>query len=160
MKSRNPSIATRAEGIFNFKTGESLEEVEPKIQPVVQILPSIEVISLSAVNSTGGTILDTPADKDLYVVAAQLTSEQNATATNSETNISATINGRNTQLLALKRVSSSGWSDSVALQFPFRGVKIDRGTPITISNTTATAQVTSKAIIYFYTEETINDLRN
>lgn len=160
MRIRNPSKATIARRELNLNSTESLEEVEEKARVVIPLEPQLEVISLSAVNSTGGTIIDTPSGKDFYLKAASLSMASDNFATSTETNISAQVNNVATQILAIKRITLTANNQNIAISFPGKGVKVDRNTPITISNTTATAAISAKAIIFYYTEEVVNDNKN
>lgn len=155
MRHNNPSIAEDSVRIFNFKSGDSLGEINPVIQPIVQISPKINIIrSASATNATSGTIYATPTDKDFYVIGCMISHTRDVTATSTSSEIACSIDGLSRSLIKLNTITLTVGSKEASMSFT-HPIKIDRNTNITVTNTTNTANLTTTGVIYGFTVEVV-----
>jgi len=154
MKNFNQSLNHDLNRIFDFK-GENTNEVADFIQPVKEITPRINICrNLTSTNSTGGTIYSVPSDKDFYLISASVSVIKDVTSTSGYTRILATIDGVSQILLSIVGLSLTVQNDVVSIYFGPQGIKIDRGTNITLANNTNVANITGQACIHGYTQET------
>lgn len=155
-KHYNNTLNESANRNFSFK-GESIDpEVIDGIQPVVDMLTSIPcniVRQSSTVNSASATIYTTPSDKDFYLVGYVFSIIKDATATATNMEIYAYIDGVNRSLCRIVGLTLTPQNDSIAMQFE-HPIKVDRGTNISIINNTAVANLSVSANIFGYTVET------
>lgn len=154
MRHYNPSIHERAARIFNTKQGDTIsEEVISNIQPTIEITPKLLSIHGTASNSTSTTLITTPADKDFYIVATQLCVIKDVTSTSTLTAINATIDGVSRRISIISGLTLTVQDQTIAVSYGNKSLKIDRNTSITVTNSTATANVIGSATITYYTEE-------
>jgi hypothetical protein len=153
-KHYNPSITEDAYRIFNTKMSDNIGiEVNPIIQPVVEIKRNCDIVKSIATGQTSNTIYTTPTDKDFYLVGATLSLIKDATATSTLSALKVYINGVQTTLMQIPGLTLTAQSQSMAFSFP--EIKIDRNTAITITNTTNISNIYLSGTIIGYTIETI-----
>jgi len=155
MKHFNPSISEDKTRILNIKSGDDNSDVADFIQPTLEITPKINLVKRAeASNSTSATIYTTPTDKDTYIVALMLTMIKDINATSVSSRIYAYIDGVSSYLAEITGFVTTVQEKTIFLSFPIP-IKIDRGTALTVTNTTNVANCKSSAIIYGYTRETL-----
>lgn len=154
MRHFNPTISTDVQRIFNLK-GDSVSEVSEEIVPVVVVERFCNIVKRNSVtNGTSATIYTTPTDKDFYIVAANISTIKDATSTSLTERISVTIEGLLIAILEICSLTLTPQNDSMSISFP-RPIKVDRGTNITVTNSTNVANITTVANIYGFTVETV-----
>lgn len=160
-KHNNPSISERARKIFNnLGNNEVSNELGEIIQPTIEIAPYISVVKSGlAENSTSFTIYTTPADQDFYLYGIVLSVIKDVTATSTVSYVSSKINTITQTLVGIAGLTLTPQNQSISLFFP-RPIKLDRNATITLNNTTAVANVSSRAYIYGYIEEIKNPAQN
>jgi len=153
MKNYNLSINQDLNRIFDLK-GENTAEVADFIQPVREIEPRINIArSASAINSTAGTIYATPSDKDFYLTSASLSVIKDVTSTSLRSDVQVVIDGVTQSVLRISGITLTVQADSISQSYPI-SIKVDRGTNITVTNTTNVGNVTASGCIQGYTQET------
>lgn len=156
MKNYNTSLFSRALQIFGSKAGDYLSaDVHPNIQPVVLLEPTMNIVrNAAANNATTATIYTTPTDKDFFLCSGSLSVIKDATATSTLTAITAFVDGVAQNILTIAGITLTVQQQQNVFQITGRGLKIDRGTVITVTNTTNVGNVSANACIQGYTEET------
>lgn len=106
-------------------------ELEPRVQPTVDINPKISNVIKTFVNSVSGTttIYTTPSDKDFYLTFAALGLTKDATADLTLSGIQITTDGATKVILPLPLQTTTAESVHIQLSFPYP-LKCDRGTTI------------------------------
>lgn len=160
VRNRNPTIAENARRLFNTKQGDQLgDQIADIILPIVPIENYANVVrSASLVNGTSVTIFTTPSDKDFYLDSAQLSVVKDATSDSLLSTISVTVQGVARQILILRGLTLTAQSAQSAISFP-KPILIDRGTAITATNNTATANISASGCITGHTVETISSVQ-
>jgi len=152
-KHYNPSITEDAARILNSK----MDYMSDEVSGPVAVIPIGPVATLgaqgSATNSTTGTVLTTPADKDFYITACTLSFSKDATATNTITNLRTTCRGAQLVFASLAQQTLTVQNGSVALNFN-PPIKCDRGVVVEIANGTAVNNIRASATVTGYTVET------
>jgi hypothetical protein len=105
--------------------------------------------TFDAANTAALTLATTDTTRDTYVTGAMLSVIKDATATSTRSAIVVTINGLQTRLISIPGFTLTAQNQSVFLAFP-APIKLDKGSNITATNTTAVGNVTASAIIYGY----------
>lgn len=156
MKHNNPTIAQNALRLFNFKTGDSLLEVEDRIIPVIPIVSIVEECSTgTCTDATSATVLTTPTDKDLYITSACMSAYASAAATATQFALSCTINGQaSRRILIINKPTLTAGSWQTQNSFP-TPVKPDRGTAVVITSNTNNTLFSIQASIQGYYVETV-----
>lgn len=151
MKHYNPTFSETAGLLFNTKSGDHFgSEVLPYITPVAVLDPICRISrNASATNATSATVYAVPSDKDFYITAISLSLIKDATSTSTASTITATIDGVAQVIVAIAGLTLTAQSNTVTQQF-VRPLKIDKGTNIIVTNTTATANVTANACMQGY----------
>lgn len=153
MQNNNTSISQDLNRIFDLK-GENTGEVADFIQPVKEISPRINICrSASAAGAASATIYTTPADKDFYLTAAQLSLIKDAAGTSTASNLNATIDGVSQSLLLIRGITLTAQNDSIAQSWAIP-IKIDRNTNITVTNSAVAGVTLTSGTIQGYTQET------
>lgn len=132
-------------------------ELAEKIVPVMECNPKLLrrinlVFQQTATNSTSVTLYTTPTDRDFFVTSAQLGLIKDATSTSVSTTISAVVNGQTIALLKIPSITLTAQSEVIANTYAFP-IKIDRGSIIAVTNSTAVANVTANATITGYVDD-------
>jgi len=127
-------------------------EIAKQIQLVYGVNPDrlIRRASAGASDATTATILTTSAVKDTFLIAMQLTVSKDVVATSILSSIVGTPFGGITDLLLRIRyepVTVGQFSQGLSLPIP---MKLDRGSLVTVVNSTAVGSIDATAIIYFY----------
>jgi len=110
------------------------------------------VTALSVTNSTGGTIYTVPSDRDFYLYGVTLSVSKDVTSTSTSTHVSIVINGSANNVISIAGTTLTPLQDSVTLSLS-KPIKIDKGTNISLFNTTNVANIISKATIIGYLED-------
>jgi hypothetical protein len=144
---------------------QQLKDVVPnqladKVIPVMEVNPKLLrrcnlVRSIDATNATSGTIYTVPTDRDFYLVAASISTIKDVTATSVESAITVFIDGVARKLLSIAGITLTTQTLALANSFP-DPIKIDRGTNISVTNTTNVGNIKSIGGIAGYTVENIN----
>jgi len=101
-------------------------------------------------NGTSATLLTTDSDKDFYVTGAYLSVIKDVTSTSVLSSISATVNSYAQRLLGIAGISLTPQSETISINYSYP-LKIDRGTAITLGNSTNVANITANGGIFgFY----------
>lgn len=132
----------------------------PNPIPVVETNPKLlrvcDVIRNStATNATTAGIYTTPTTKDFYLVGVSLSVIKDVTSTSVVSDVRATVAGissTSSRILSISGISLTPQTDSVAISFPFP-IKVDRGTIISVNNSTNVGNIRSDGCIWGYTVE-------
>lgn len=155
VKHNNPTIAQDSVRLFNFKTGDGLSEINDTIVPIIPIEPRCDIIkSASATNATSAVIYNTPADKDFYITAMSLSLIKDVTSTSASSTIAMYIDGVQTFTLGITSITLTVQSETISISLP-NPIKVDRGTAITVTNTTNVANINTRGTVYGYLVETV-----
>lgn len=133
-------------------------ELAEKVVPVLEVNPKLLrncniVKSTSAVNSTSGTLYTTPTNQDFYLCAAELSVIKDATATSTSSTITCTPKGGAASIILRimgLTLTAQENSISISLRFP---ILLERGTTITVTNSTNVGNVSSSGTIFGYVVE-------
>ena len=153
MKSYNTSITKFFYDLFSLKGESPPEVISDYIQPVIDVLPPPNFfIGASAINSTGVTVYTVPNDRDFYLYGVDLSLIKDVTATSTLTNVLATVNGVAGSINQIIGLTLTAQADSkyVCLSKP---LKLDKGTNITLNNTTNVGNVSARCVIIGYLED-------
>ncbi len=151
MQNRNTNIIKRIFNAFKIQDESAPSEVSDDIQLTYNVEPTLSVWNAEADDATSAIILSVPNDKDFYLCGAHLTTKRDATATAESSFIQAYADGKAIQLCRLNSrtllsVTQGIVSDAI-LMYP---IKIDRGTDITVNNSTNVADIETHGTIYGY----------
>ena len=155
MKHYNTSISEDAMRIFNTKSFDNISsEVSPIIQPTIEIKRHCNICkAIAATNNTSATIYTTPTDKDFYLVGASLSVIKDVTGVSNNSKINIIVDGISVAILSISSITLTPQYDSMTNSWS-NPIKCDRGTVITVTNSSATANCRSDATIQGYTVET------
>lgn len=129
-------------------------QIADKIVPVIDVNPKHSrvinvIVSALATNSTAGSLYVTPTDRDFYLSAIDLSMIKDATATSLYSCLRAVINGATILFCRIPGITLTAQTGSISVAFP-SPIKIDRGTTISLINSTNVANVTVAGTIYGY----------
>jgi len=126
-------------------------KVVPNIQPVHEVYDKVATIvtSNSAINATSANVYNTPADKDFYLTGAYLSVIKDVTSTSTFSSLLVAVNGSTPAVLVIRGLTLTVQSGSLALTFN-PPIKLDRSSAVTVTNTTATGNVSATAGIIGY----------
>lgn len=140
----------------NAQTNLSPSNVAGQVIPVININPKhsrrCNITRATSATGSSGTIYTAPTDKDFFIVACSLSVCKDVTATSTNSDINVTIDGATNPILSIAGLTLTAQSESVSLCFN-SPIKIDRGTSVTISNTTNVANIRTRGTITGYTTE-------
>jgi len=134
-------------------------ELAEKIVPVFETNPlmfrRINVHALtSATNAISATIYTTPTDKDFYLTDCSLSVVKDVTSTSISSAITIKLkDGVSLNAMTLRTTSltvESGLHIEKSFNYP---ILLERGSTITVTNSTNVANITSTGIIFGYTVE-------
>ena len=120
-------------------------EVNPKLLSIINI-----VKNNAAVNATTSTIYTTPPDRDFYLCTVSMSTIKDATSTSVVSQVLAFVDGVNTVLLNIASITLTAQENCSSITFPLP-IKIDKGTNITVTNSTNVANIRTNAVISGYT---------
>jgi hypothetical protein len=153
MKHYNPSITERANRILNLKNGDGMSEEIDGPVAVIPIEPACRIVRRQIRTTSGtSTIYTTPADKDFYLVSAQLDYMQDAASDGLFIELLARIDGIDQPLIAFRKLTLTASAKS-AVYSPCLPVKIDRNTSIYVNHSYTVGNGTVVGCITGYTEE-------
>jgi hypothetical protein len=101
-------------------------------------------------NATTSTAYTTPTDRDFYLTAAALNVIKDVTSTSTASRLLVNISGSLRTILEITGITLTVQQEVTSISFPFP-IKLDRGTTITVTNSTNVANCSSKGIIYGFT---------
>lgn len=138
---------------------QSFKEIVPsqladKVVPVMEVNPKLLrrinlVKTAECNNATTATVYTTPSDKDFYLCGGNLSLIKDVTATSVRSGINFTSEGVGCVLLRIVGITLTVEQDTVSISLPYP-VKVDRGTNITVTNSTNVGNVFSQGTIYGY----------
>lgn len=142
--------------------GNSVSNIAPTkiadiVQPVININPKDYrrcniVRSNNAANNTSATIYTTPLDKDFYLVSSSLFVIKDITATSTSSDIRVVVEGVTNSIIAISGITLTPQANGQTISFS-SPIKIDRGTNITVINSTNVANIKASGTIIGYTVE-------
>jgi hypothetical protein len=114
------------------------DKIASVVVPVLDVTPSfhriVNIVKFNGTSSTGSSIIyTTPTNKDFYLAGAFISANFDATADNVLTRMLVFINSTDIQLLQMNKNSLTAFSGYMNREFTTL-IKIDRGTPITITS--------------------------
>jgi hypothetical protein len=132
--------------------------VRKEIMPVIEVNPKLmRTVDIhlrnAAINATSATLGILNSTEDFYIVACELSMLKDVTATSTASQLKANIGGATRVLLEIIGLTLTAQSGSVSVSFP-HPVKIDKGTSITVANSTNVGNVSAVGIVYGYYEKT------
>ncbi|KAF0247905.1 MAG: hypothetical protein FD167_2691 [bacterium] len=93
------------------------------------------VRNFNTASTTGGlTVYNVVADENFYLTSAFLGVESDATADNTNVNITATIDGTARIILGTRKLTATAGKINISLSFPYP-IKVDSNTTIVFINT-------------------------
>lgn len=146
-----------SEVIDAFKVDLRVEKIPSSI-PVVETNPkivrNIEITyGATATDATSATILTTPTDKDFFILGSILSTSKSSAATALFSTITCTING----LACVINKNIHNASAAANVQSPIwygnHPIKVDRGTNITVTNSTNNTFIQSSGLIFGYYDQ-------
>jgi len=151
----NINLVKRFNDIFRLKSESAPTEVLNSFVPVVTMQPESDIgVQNSAFNATSAVILATPLDKDFFITSAQISSVKDATATATASSVTCVRGGAIFNILAVAHLTLtqefSVANNAIHFLTP---LKVDRGTNILVSNSTAVGNIRTYGVVYgFYGE--------
>lgn len=132
-------------------------QIADKVVPVMEVNPKllrkIDIVKEAvATNQTSSTIYTTPGDRDFYITNAAISTIKDATSTSTVSAIRAYVNGVQIAIFRLPSFTLTAQNMSIMHDFKFP-IKIDRNTAITVTNSTAVANITSYGLIFGYIDD-------
>jgi len=132
-------------------------QLAEKVVPVMEVNPKllrrIDIHKAGTLtNGTSATIYTTPADKDFFLVALQLSIIKDGNSTSTSTAINGTVNGVSAKIISIAGITITASAGSTSLTLPIP-MKIDRNSNITLTHTTNVANIRGDGIIFGYTVE-------
>jgi len=104
------------------------------------------------INATSSTLYTTPSKGGhFYITSAYLHVVKDATSTSTRTDIRAYINGTERLIQSITGFTLTAQDKGVSLNFD-RPIKVDRGTAITLRNSTAVANISTVGAVFGYFE--------
>jgi len=129
------------------------DKVVPVMEVNTKLLRRCNVVASNAcANATSANIYVIPADKDFYLVACAIGVIKDVTSTSTSSVLKGVVNGSTLNLLSIPGFSVTIATGQNSLSFPFP-LKIDKGTTITIANSTNVANCTSVGHIIGYLDD-------
>jgi hypothetical protein len=155
MINRNTSLNLDLNRIFDLK-GENTNLVADILQPVIEVKRICNILKTTlATNATSSTIYTTPSDKDFYIVCMHLSVIKDITSTSTKTSIYGTIkNGVAQDILVIPSLTLNIQNECKVVNFN-NPILMERGTNISLTNSTNVANINASAQIYGYTTETM-----
>lgn len=154
MKHFNPTIAEDLQRLFNLKSLDAVSELGETILPVVEVKRFCNICRATAAsNSTSATVYTTPSDKDFYLCAASLSTIKDVTGVSNNAKLNVIIEGVTIAILSISNITLTAQHSNMTNAW-FNPIKCDRGSIITVTNSSATANVRTDATIQGYTVET------
>lgn len=154
MKHYNPTIAEDLTRLFNLKSLDSVSDLGETILPTVEIKRFCNIVKAGAAsNSTTSTVWTTPSDKDFYLCAASLSTIKDVTGVSNNAKLNIIVEGATVAILSISNITLTVQHSNMTNTW-FNPIKVDRNTAITVTNSSATANVRSDATIQGYTVET------
>jgi hypothetical protein len=162
MQTQNSELIKELQGSTKIQTMSGLPTIlSSNIVPTIEINPKIvkngSNISQSLANATSsGFTFTAPTDRDMYITGANLTFVRDATATSTKFAVTYVNDlGATITLLSFGGVTLNAGSGST--QTPaMHPIKIQRGSTMTITSTSATGNFSINAQIYYFIDDCSN----
>jgi len=128
-------------------------ELAKQIQLVYGVNPlrEIQIANVSVSDATTGTILTTNSAKDTFLVGFLLTVAKSSLSPSAFSAIRFTVaggvGGSANFMIRYEPLTAGQFTESLSLPLP---IKLDRGSDITVTNSSATASIDATGIVYFY----------
>jgi len=151
----NPSIGARLNRIFNFKSGDAVDNEVEGTYAVVPVTPISELAIHNSNTASGNITLHTTSDKkDTYVTGVLLSIAKDATCdiSTGTINVNSTILGKVRRLADLAVLTTTAQSSQIFVNFPFP-VKLDRNVAVNISGTFTAGACSRTGILFGYEED-------
>jgi len=144
----NTAVIKSLSDFWRFKGDAIPSEVNDVIQPTFDVRPPATISRSAQASNTAAeqTIYTTPTDVDFFLSSACLSLIKDVTATSTATNLFATIDGVQRQILVIVGITLTVQNQTVAISYD-TPIKVDRGTNITLKHSAATANVNAQATI-------------
>jgi hypothetical protein len=135
-------------------------EITDKVVPVMEVNPKLLRVltkgaNNTAINATSATLLTTPTDRDIFIYNAQISLIKDVTSTSTLSTLRCTSGGTTLIILASAGLTLTAQTDSQTISFN-PPLKVDRGTNIAITNSSATANISTTASVIYYEVLNIN----
>lgn len=152
--SQNSEIAKRILRDLKISISDGVpSQISNQIVPVLisnpERTPNI-IKQASAINSTSSVIYTTPTDRDFYLTNVNIANIKDVTSTSALSYVACLVNGAPSIIVSVSGLTLTPSSASNTISFPYP-IKIDRGTQITVNNSTNIANVSTTASIIGYT---------
>jgi hypothetical protein len=124
------------------------------VVPVIDVSPAhnriIDFVSTgAATNNTGATLFTTATDKDFYLTNVSISMIKDVTATSTGSYVSVIMGGSTKTIARIVGITLTVQQGNMVVNFPVP-IKLDRGTLVTVNNTTNVANVSALATVYGY----------
>lgn len=150
MKHNNLSMPQKITDTFKLKGGEVPNEIDEVVKLVYDVSPDCDVITYGDCdNQASANILATASGRDYFLRAIMLTVAKDVTAVSNRTSILGYVKGTNRYLGYIRGITLTAQNQSVYIQYP-TPIKIDRGTTITLNNSSGVANINASCILFGY----------
>jgi len=151
----NPSIGARLNRIFNFKSGDAVDNEVEGTYAVVPVTPITELVTHNSNTASGNITLHTTSDKkDTYVTGVLLSFVKDATCDipTGTININSTIAGKARRLADIAVLTLTAQSNQIFVTLPFP-IRLDRNVAVNISGTFTAGTCSRTGILFGYEED-------
>lgn len=135
---------------------ELAEKIVPTMETNIELLRKCTRREYGlANNSASATVYTTPTDRDFYLCGAQLSYIKDATATSAYSRLNVSVDGAILSIIHIPQFTLTAGNGSVAININ-PPLKVDRGTAISVVNSTNVANVQTAGNIWGYIDEQSN----
>jgi hypothetical protein len=144
----NTAILKNLSDFWRLKGDALPSELNDTIVPVFDVRPPANIIRTASAVNTGAaqTLYTTPTDQDFFLTNALIGVIKDVTATSTNSQLKVTIDGVARTILNIPGLTLTVQNQSVPMAYP-NPIKVDRGTNITLENSTGVGNVTSTAAV-------------
>jgi hypothetical protein len=140
MKNFSSAIGEALKQIFNLKGGEAgNSQVADVIQPVVQIEKTINIGIEGHGTNANYNIYTTPTDEDFYLTNLDFSGSKDVTSTTTRQIVYANVDGKAQNFAVFQGLTLTAETWSITKNFTGRGIKVDRGSTISVQADNYTA---------------------
>jgi len=134
-------------------------QLAEKVVPVMETNPALLRVcnfirGTEANNATSATAYTTLTDRDTYLTAVTLSVQKDVTSTSVKSYARVVIDGANKDICVIAGITLTAQSSTMTLILP-APLKVDRGSALTVLNTTNVANISAAVVFYGYTVENI-----
>jgi len=123
------------------------------IQPTYEVNPDrlIQFAGGGPTDATSTTIHTTHATKDTFLIAATMSTSKSVLSTSTNSSIAVTVFGGAALAMLVTRYEPVTAASNLrqSMNFPMP-IKLERGTDINVTNSTAIASIDTRAHVYFF----------